>query len=164
VTESDGPVTAATGLYFDDFEIGQKWVTPGRTITEVDIVNFAGFSGDYMPVHTDAEYASRTPFGQRIMHGPGAFAITTGLWTRLGINVDTAIAFLEFTCTLRAPVFIGDTIRLEMTVADLRPSNSKPDRGIVTFECNALKQDDTVCQSGRWTLMFWRRPGTFEQF
>ena len=66
-------------LFFDEFEVGQSWLSPRRTITEADIVMFAGMTGDYNPVHTDEEFAKRTPFGTRILHGPAVFAIATGL-------------------------------------------------------------------------------------
>jgi acyl dehydratase len=71
-------------LFFDEFEVGQSWLSPRRTITEADIVMFAGMTGDYNPVHTDEEFAKRTPFGTRILHGPAVFAIATGLEFRLG--------------------------------------------------------------------------------
>lgn len=71
-------------MYFEDFEVGQRFVTPGRTVTEADVVNFAGVSGDYNPIHTDAEFAKSTPFGQRIAHGLLVLAMLTGLRQRTG--------------------------------------------------------------------------------
>src|SRR5215813_3803722 len=81
-------------LHFEDFSVGQHWLTPRRTITEADVVMFAAFTGDYNPVHTDEEFAKTTPFGRRILHGPAGFAIATGLESRLGIKDGTAIAFV----------------------------------------------------------------------
>ncbi len=145
------------GLSFDDFEVGQSWVSPARTITEADIVNFAGISGDFNPIHTDDEFARRTQFGRRLFHGPGVFAVATGLESRLGIKEGTAIAFLGMTWNLKGPVFAGDTIRVEETVAALKPSSSKPDRGVVTFDVEVLNQHDEVVHDGQWVVMFQRR-------
>lgn len=145
-----------TALYFDDFEIGQHWTSPARTITEADLTLFAGLSGDFNPLHTDEEFAKKTPFGGRIFHGPGVFAIATGLESRLGLKEGTAIAFLGMTWNLKAPVKIGDTIHVEQTVAAVKPSSSKNDRGVVTFDVSVENQDGTVCQDGQWVVMFKR--------
>lgn len=146
-----------TGLYLDDFSVGDTWTSPRRTITEADVVAFAGFSGDFNPIHTDEEFARTTQFGTRIFHGPGVFAVATGLESRLGIKEGTAIAFLGMTSwTLRAPVHIGDTIWVSETVAEVRPSASKPDRGIVTFDVAVKNQRHEVCQDGQWLVMFER--------
>ncbi|MGW3953583.1 MaoC/PaaZ C-terminal domain-containing protein [Streptomyces sp. NPDC004752] len=148
---------AATGLHFDDFSVGQSWVTPARTITEADVVAFAGISGDFNPLHTDEEFAKNTQFGGRIFHGPGVFAVATGLESRLGIKDGTAIAFLGMNWTLKAAVRIGDTIKVHQQVAEVRPSSSKPDRGIVTFDVQVTNQNDEVCQEGQWIVMFRRK-------
>jgi acyl dehydratase len=145
------------GLYFDQFTIGQSWVTPARTITDADLVNFAGISGDYNPLHTDEEFAKQTQFGGRIFHGPGVFAIATGLESRLGIKEGTAIAFLGMNWNLKGAVHIGDTIRVEQQVAEVRPSKSRPDRGIVTFDVQVKNQRGDVCHDGQWFVMFSRR-------
>jgi acyl dehydratase len=150
--------TTGGGMYLDDFEVGQSWTSPARTIGEADLVNFAGISGDYNPLHTDEEFAKTTQFGGRIFHGPGVFAVATGLESRLGIKEGTAIAFLGMTWSLKGAVKIGDTIRVEESVGEIRPSSSKPDRGIVTFEVQVLNQRDEVCQDGQWVVMFKRRP------
>jgi len=145
-----------TALYFDDFEVGQGWTTPARTITEADLTLFAGLSGDFNPLHTDEEFAKTTPFGGRIFHGPGVFAIATGLESRLGLKEGTALAFLGMTWNLKAPVMIGDTIHVEQQVASTKPSSSKPDRGIVTFDVQVVNQEGVVCQDGQWLVMFTR--------
>jgi acyl dehydratase len=144
-------------MYFDDFVVGQTFVSPRRTITDADVTNFAGISGDFNPLHTDEEFARTTQFGGRIFHGPGVFAIATGLESRLGIKEGTAIAFLGMTWNMRAAVKIGDTIHVSETVRECRASSSKPDRGIVTFGVQVLNQRGEVCQDGDWLVMFSRR-------
>jgi acyl dehydratase len=154
---TDAPSTVDRGLFFDDFFVGQSWVSPARTITDADVTNFAGISGDFNPLHTDEEFAKQTQFGGRIFHGPGVFAIATGLESRLGIKEGTAIAFLGMTWNLKGPVLIGDTIRVEQTVAKVRESSSKPDRGIVTFDVEVKNQRDETVHDGQWLVMFKRR-------
>jgi acyl dehydratase len=144
-------------LYFEEFSEGQSWTTPRRTITEADIVNFAGLTGDYNPVHTDEEYAKKTPFGTRVLHGPAVLAIATGLEFRLGLKEGTAIAFLGMTWDLKAPVKIGDTIHVAQRVTSVRKT-SNPGRGIVNFWVQVRNQDGTVCQEGEWKVMFHAKP------
>src|SRR5947208_16735256 len=122
----------ASGLYFDDFSVGQHWTSPARTITEADLVAFAGFSGDFNPLHTDEEFARGTEFGGRIFHGPGVFSIAVGLESRLGIKDGTAIAFLGMDWKLKHPVRIGDTIHVEQAVAGVRAPATRTDRGVGT--------------------------------
>ena len=86
---------SARGMYFEEFEIGSEVFSPGRTISEADIVNFAGLSGDYNQLHTDAEFAKGTPFGKRIAHGLLVLSIASGLAARLGFIEGTALAFRE---------------------------------------------------------------------
>lgn len=143
-------------LFFDDFKAGQSWTSPRRTITETDIVMFAGLTGDYNPVHTDQIYAEATPFGTRILHGPAVFAIATGLEFRLGIKEGTAIAFLGMTWDLKAPVKMGDTIHVFQKVSMIRPTKN-PARGIVNFWVEVRNQEGGVCQEGEWKVMFYSR-------
>ena len=102
----------------------RSWKQPGRavaarTITDADVTNFAGISGDFNPLHTDEEFAKQTQFGGRIFHGPGVFAVATGLESRLGIKEGTAIAFLGMTWNLKGAVKIGDTILKYLSGSDM---------------------------------------------
>lgn len=144
-------------LYFEDLQIGMTMITKGRTITESDIVNFAGLSGDFNPLHTDAEYAAKTEFGQRIAHGALGLSIATGLANQLGFMEGTVIAFTALDWKYRAPIFIGDTIHVEITV---NQSKAVPTSGggFVIFGVKVVKQDNTVTQEGKWTLVVRSRP------
>ncbi len=151
--------------YFDDFDIGESWISPGRTITETDVVAFAGLTGDFNPIHTDEEFARQTVFGGRILHGPAGFAIATGLESRLGIKDGTAIAFLGMTWDLRRPIRIGDTIRVHQSVAAKRETK-KPGQGLVTFDVAVVNQKGEVTQEGQWKVLMLRRrdgPIKFEE-
>lgn len=144
------------GLYYEELEVGKKFVTPKRTITEADITIFAGFSGDYNPIHTDHEFARTTQFGGPILHGPAGFAIATGLESRLGFKEGTAIAFLGMTWDLKAPILPGDTVHVVETITNKRET-SKLDRGIVFFHVELVNQRGEVCQEGEWKVMMKRR-------
>lgn len=145
------------GRFYEDFKIGEVIHTAGRTITESDMMTFAGFSGDFHPLHTDIEFATRSVFGRPIFYGAGAHSIAVGLWVRLGLTDDTGIAVLRTETDYRAPLFVGDTMRLILTVSDVRLT-SKPSRGIVTFVSNVVNQNGRVCQEGKWVIMFKRKP------
>jgi len=143
----------ARGTYFSDFEVGQAFASVGRTVTEADVVMFAGLSGDFNPLHTDATFAAKTPFGQRVAHGMLAASISTGLGQTLGIFEGTTLALMGQTFAYKAPVFFGDTVRLRLTVQSTKAS-SKGGKGVVVFTSDILKQDDTVAVTGSWTVLF----------
>ena len=143
----------ARGMYFSEFEVGQEFITVRRTITETDVVMFAGLSGDFNPLHTDAVFAEKTPFGQRIAHGMLITSISTGLAQTLGIFEETTIALMQQTFKYTAPTFFGDTINLKMTVKATNAS-SKGGKGVVTFDSEVIKQDGTVVNKGEWVVMF----------
>src|SRR5262245_55068191 len=105
-------LTPRRGLYFEELLIGLEMESPARTITEVDVVNFAGLSGDYGALHTDAEYSRTTIFGQRLAHGLLGLSIASGLAARLGFIEGTAQAFARLSWSFKAPTKIGDTIRI----------------------------------------------------
>jgi acyl dehydratase len=143
----------ARGTYFSDFAVDQSFTSVGRTITEADVVAFAGLSGDFNPLHTDATFAAKTPFGQRIAHGMLSASVSTGLGQTLGIFEGTTLALMAQTFQYKGPVFFGDTIRLRLTVSSTKPS-SKGGKGVVVFQSDILKQDDSVVVTGTWTVLF----------
>jgi acyl dehydratase len=146
------------GLWFEEFEQGMEIESRGRTITEADIVTFAGVSGDYNPMHTDAEYAKTTQFGGRIAHGALVFSVITGLLYQTNVLEDTVIAFIEFSMKLRKPTYIGDTIRVYGKVSNTRKMTSAGG-GIVTIDLKALNQHGDTVQKGEVLLMIRSKPG-----
>jgi acyl dehydratase len=145
-------------MHIEDFEVGQEMQTAARTVTEADVTAFAGLSGDYNSIHTDAEYARGTAFGERIAHGMLVFSIATGLGVRTGVLDGTVIAFLgiEDWKFLR-PVFLGDTIRLRWTVTGARPS-SKGGSGVLTRRMEIVNQRGEVVQAGTTVTLVKSRP------
>jgi acyl dehydratase len=146
------------GLYYEDIEIGREYVSPGRTITETDVVQFAGLSGDYNPIHTDAEFARESAFGERIAHGLLGVAVISGLSARIGLFDGTAIAFLGLSWDFTGPIRLGDTVHLRMTIAEKRET-SKPDRGVIHRDMRLVNQHGETVQKGVFKLMVKRRPG-----
>lgn len=142
--------------YYDQLEVGDSWVSPGRTITEADVVAFAGLTGDYNPIHTDEEFAKKTVFGGRILHGPAGLAIATGLESRLGIKDGTAVAFLGMTWDLRRPIRIGDTICIHQRVGAKRETKNRG-QGLVTFDVAVINQRGEVTQEGQWKVLMLRQ-------
>lgn len=147
----------ARGRYFEEFEVGFQATTPARTITETDVVNFAALTGDWNQLHTDAEFARTTVFGQRIAHGLLALSIASGLITRLGLIEGTAEAFRELSWKFRAPVFIGDTIHATATVTETRPL-PRLGNGMVILEVSVVNQRGEVVQKGTWQALVKCRP------
>ena len=144
------------GRTFEEFEIGQEARSPARTITETDIVNFAAYSGDYNPLHTDAVFAKDTSYGERIAHGLLGLSVSSGLTWRLGWIEGTALAFLDLEWKFRRPVVIGDTIHARMRVKELRAA-PRMGGGIVTFDVRLLNQRDEITQKGTWRLLIKSR-------
>jgi len=146
------------GKFFDDFVVGEEYITPTRTLTETDVVLFAAMSGDYNELHTSEAFGKTTQFGRRIGHGLLGLAVSHGLFFRLGLVEGTAIAFLGIdSWKFEAPFFLGDTIRVKVRVAEKTPSRSKPDRGVIRFFFQVLKEDQSVIQSGFKTIMIRRK-------
>jgi len=149
---------AQRGLFFEEFEAGQHVTTPGRTITEGDIVTFAGLSGDYNTIHTNAEYSRTTPFGQRIAHGLLVLSIASGLVTRSGIMEGTVMAFREIeNWKFIKPVFIGDTIHVEIEVTETK-AIPRLGGGTVYINLQVNNQSNEVVMKGNWNALFMSKP------
>jgi acyl dehydratase len=146
-------------MYFEEFELGTEVVSPGRTITEADVVSFAGLSGDYTQLHTDEEWAKGTLFGKRIAHGMLVLSIATGLAARLGFIEGTALAFRELTCKFSQPVFFGDTIHLKARVKELK-AMPRLGGGLVIFDVRVLNQEGKIVQKGEWHMLVASKEGT----
>lgn len=145
--------------YFEDFAIEEETITPGRTITEADIVNFAGITGDWYELHTNIEYAKQTPFGQRIAHGALIFSISTALNVRVMPPGNTLIAFygidkLRFV----KPTFIGDTIHCNSKVTEKVEKNEHS--GVVASLCEVINQRQEVVISYTSRSLWKRRQAT----
>jgi len=140
------------GLYFEDFEIGLKLRTAGRTVTEADIVNFAGLSGDFNQIHTNAAHAAADTFGQRVAHGLLVQSIATGLAVQSGVIEGTVLAFRELDAKFSLPVYIGDTVHVEIEIVDKKPF-PRLRGGNVVMKYTVVNQSGQATQRGNWTML-----------
>jgi acyl dehydratase len=146
------------GRYFEEFEVGQKIITATRTLTEHDIVAFAGLTGDYNLIHTDAEYARTTPFGQRVAHGLLGLSIAMGLTVRTGIMEGTVLAFREIgEWKFSKPIFIGDTLHADLEVMETK-ALPRLNGGSVIIKAEVKNQKDEILQSGKWNALLLSKP------
>jgi len=146
------------GLYWEDWETGKEYVSASRTITEADIVHFAGISGDYNPLHIDEEYCKKTIFGTRIAHGPLVYSIAAGLLFQLHLYDDTLIAFLGFdSLKFTKHVIAGDTITAKISVLEKRET-SKPDRGVMKRSLKVYNQNNEMVQDAVQAFLLKRKP------
>jgi acyl dehydratase len=146
------------GLYWEEWEVGKSFTTAARTITETDVVNFAGISGDYNPLHINEEYCKNTQFGTRIAHGPLIYAVAAGLLFQLHLYDDTLIAFLGFeSLKFTKPVKINDTIYAKVTVTEVSET-SKADRGVMKRVLQVFNQRDEMVQEGIQAFLVKRKP------
>lgn len=143
----------ANAKYLEDLTPGDTFSSAARTITEADVVAFAGLSGDFNPIHTDVVFAADTPYGQRVVYGLLGLSILTGLLDRTGLFSGTAIAMLGIRdWTFAGPIFIGDTIRFKLTITGVRRAKSG-DRGVVQRHFELLNQRDDVVQHGHIDIL-----------
>lgn len=141
------------GFFFEDYHAGQIFLSPGRTVTEADVVAFAGLTGDWSSIHTDAVYAAQHPAGQRIAHGLLVISIASGLTVRLGLLEDTLLAFREIErWKFSRPVFLGDTLRVRVTINETRPV-ARLGGGLVGLQAEVLNQSGQVVQHGQWSVL-----------
>ena len=145
-------------VYLEDLREGSEYLSASRTVSAADIAAFAGLSGDFSPLHTDDEWTrENTPFSGRIAHGALVFSVSQGLRTPV-VDDIAVIAFLGFERTLAGPIYPGDTITARWTVAQVRRSRSRPDRGIARLSVAVVNQDGTVVQRGSDTYLAAARP------
>ena len=146
------------GLYFEEFSVGQSVKTAGRTISEDAIFSFAGLTGDYNQIHTDAVFASKTQFGQRVAHGLLGMSIAVGLIMQTGLLEGTVLAFREINeWKFVKPFFIGDTIHALLSISEIK-GLPRIGAGALIASVEVLNQKDEVCQRGKLNLLVLSKP------
>ncbi len=149
---------ARRGLYFEEFEVGQRMSTAGRTITEADVVNFAGVSADYNLIHTNIEYSADSFYEQRVAHGLLVLSVASGLAMRTGVMEGTVIAWRDIRdWRFSQPVFIGDTVHVELEVVETKPI-PRLGGGQVNLGVKIFNQDDKTVMKGIWGVLMMSRP------
>lgn len=146
------------GRYFDELEVGQHFKHAlGRTVTEMDNVLFSALTMNTQPLHLNADFASKTEFGQRIVHGVFTLALVVGLSVP-ELTEGTIVANLGYDKIVHPnPVFHGDTIYAESEIVEKRESKSRPEAGIVRIKCRGKKPDGTIVVEFERTVMFFKR-------
>jgi len=146
------------GLYFDEFEAGQRIITAARTITEGDVVSFAGLTGDFNQIHIDAEFSQNSPFGQRVAHGLLVLSISMGLVVQTGVMEGTVLAFREIQeWKFSKPVFLGDTLHVELIVLETKEI-PRLGGGSVLIEAKVINQRAEIVNKGVWNALLASRP------
>lgn len=143
--------------YGDDFKLGDVYTTPRITVTETHVVNWAGLTGDFYPLHMDRVYAEATQFGERLVHGPMIFALAVGLVAQSGIGQDAVIAWLGANnMRMKAPVKMGDTITVVVQVKEQKPTRDRK-RGVQTWLYTVRNQRGEDVMDFDYTMMFHMR-------
>ena len=146
------------GLYFEEFNVGQKILTGGRTVSEKDILTFADLTGDNNRIHTDVEFSKAGPFGQQVAHGLLGLSIASGLAWKTGILDGTVIAFREVNeWKFIKPVFIGDIVQAELNVTEAK-ALPRIGAGSVTIIVELKNQKNETCMKGSWTMLVMSKP------
>ncbi len=145
------------GKSIEEFKVGEVMLSPGRTVTETDVVTYSWVSGDTNPMHTDAEYMKESAFGQRIAHGMLTLSYAVGQAYQLGFMERTVLAFRALDMKFSLPVFIGDTIHVELTVGEKKEAK-RMGGGWVTFEVKIVNQAGKTVQSGTWSILIALKP------
>jgi acyl dehydratase len=143
-------------IYFEDFELGAAFVSIARTITEADIVHFACLTGDFHPVHVDAEFAKKSVFKQRVAHGLLGVTYAVGMINNWDLRSKTNMAFLHFECNFLSPTKIGDTIHCKATIAEKKEWKS-PDKGVIVFEIELVNQRNEMVTEGKMHELVFKR-------
>jgi acyl dehydratase len=152
------PQPRPRGRYFEELNPGDQIVTVARTITESDIVSFAGLSGDFNQIHVDAEFARATPFGGRVAHGLLGLSVASGLAVQTGFMEQTVLAFREVVeWKFSSPIYIGDTIHVEIQVVETK-AIPRLGGGAVTLALDVKNQKGETVQRGKWAVLIQARP------
>lgn len=150
--------TEVRGMYFEEFEVGQIFKSTARTVTESDIVTFAGLSGDFNQIHIDAEFSKNTPFGKRVAHGILGLSIASGLAVQSGVMEGTIMAFREINSwKFIKPIYIGDTIHVDLNVK-VTKAIPRISGGSVTIEMDVQNQDSVTVMKGNWVVLINSKP------
>ena len=143
--------------FFEDFRCGDTFLSIGRTVTETDLTLFNMISGDWNPIHADADFAAKTSFGERIVHGSFGIALITGFMHQIGVFETTAVAMLSLqSWVFKAPIRIGQTLRLRMAITEMHEGSS-PRVGRLTRKLQLVSADDQVVQEGFSDLLILKR-------
>lgn len=146
-----------TGMYFEEFKAGQVFVSSGRTITETDLTMFSMISGDWNPIHADAEFCKSTKYGERLVHGVYGISIATGMIHDLGIFENTVVAMLGLSnWSFARPLFVGDTLHLEMEVTGTDGSRSRR-IGSVDRLLRLVNQKGETAQEGNTSVLILKK-------
>jgi acyl dehydratase len=146
------------GLYFEEFQLAQKIITAGRTVTEADVVNFAGLSGDFNQMHVDEAYSQKTFFGRRVVHGLLVVSIASGLSVQTGVMEGTVIAFREISeWKFIKPVFFGDTVHAVLEVREKKEMR-RIGGGYISIDVDVINQNNEVVMKGVWVVLISARP------
>lgn len=140
------------GHYYEDYQTGQTMVTRGRTITESDLVQFGALTGDFNPMHFDAEYMAGHMLGRRVAHGMLVMSYAVGQAYQLGFMEQTVLSFRAVDMKFSAPVYIGDTIHVELQVKEKKGAR-RLGGGIVTLDVRIINQEGKAVQKGEWVVL-----------
>ena len=145
------------GLFFEEFNEGDKFFSEKQKITEVDIVSFAEISGDHNPIHIDGEFAKTTIYGERIAHGLLGLSIVSGLASKLGFAEKTTIAFRGLEWKFKKPILIEDEVSAIFEVIEKRTLPIEG-AGLIVFQVLVSNQDELLVQKGKWLMVIKKRP------
>lgn len=144
-----------TRLFYEDLNVGDEDQSTGRTVTETDVVSFAGLSGDFNNMHIDEEFAKKTVFGTRVAHGLCVLSIASGLWFTMPRLATIAFMGLE-DWRFSDAVKFGDTIRITRKLVEKR-EHKRPNMGFLVFEVNVHNQENKIVQKGKWVILVQRK-------
>jgi len=142
-------------LYYEDLNAGDGHESTGRTITESDVISFAGLSGDFNNMHIDEEFAKKTVFGTRVAHGLCVLSIASGLWFTMPRLATIAFMGLE-DWRFSGAVKFDDTIRITRKLVEKR-EHKRPNMGFFIFEVNVHNQMDEIVQKGKWIILVQKK-------